>query len=132
MKGTTMPDSQRCPHCKRINEVLTRVGDRWSVLVIISLSEYGTLRFNELKRNLGISQRMLSLTLRELERDGLVNRTYYPTIPPKVEYNLTAMGESFRQPVNALGNWALENLANIDKARDIYDAAAESKTVAAA
>lgn len=127
-----MPDSQQCPHCKRINEVLTRVGDRWSVLVIISLSEYGTLRFNELKRNLGISQRMLSLTLRELERDGLVNRTYYPTIPPKVEYNLTAMGESFRQPVNALGNWALENLANIDKARDIYDAAAESKTVAAA
>ena len=132
MKGTTMPDSQQCPPCKRINEVLTRVGDRWSVLVIISLSEYGTLRFNELKQNLGISQRMLSLTLRELERDGLVNRTYYPTIPPKVEYNLTAMGESFRQPVNALGNWALENLANIDKARDIYDAAAESKTVAAA
>lgn len=132
MKGTTMPDSQQCPHCKRINEVLTRVGDRWSVLVIISLSQYGTLRFNELKRNLGISQRMLSLTLRELERDGLVNRTYYPTIPPKVEYNLTAMGESFREPVNALGNWALENLANIDKARDTYDAAAESQTVAAA
>jgi len=127
-----MPDSQQCPHCKRINEVLTRVGDRWSVLVIISLSQYGTLRFNELKRNLGISQRMLSLTLRELERDGLVNRTYYPTIPPKVEYNLTAMGESFREPVNALGNWALENLANIDKARDTYDAAAESQTVAAA
>lgn len=132
MKGTTMSVSQQCPHCKRINEVLTRVGDRWSVLVIISLSEYGTLRFNELKRNLGISQRMLSLTLRELERDGLVNRTYYPTIPPKVEYNLTSMGESFREPVNALGNWALENLANIDKARDIYDTAAESQTVAAA
>ena len=112
-----------CPDCKRINEVLTRVGDRWSVLVIISLSEYGTLRFNELKRNLGISQRMLSLTLRELVRDGLVKRTQYPTIPPKVEYTLTAMGESFREPVTALGMWALENLTKIDAAREDYDAA---------
>jgi len=112
-----------CPDCKRINEVLTRVGDRWSVLVIISLSEYGTLRFNELKRNLGISQRMLSLTLRELVRDGLVKRTQYPTIPPKVEYTLTAMGESFREPVTALGMWALENLTKIDTAREDYDAA---------
>ncbi|MEP2990766.1 MAG: helix-turn-helix domain-containing protein [Parasphingorhabdus sp.] len=119
--------SQQCPNCQRINEVLTRVGDRWSVLVIISLAEYGTLRFNELKRNLGISQRMLSRTLRELERDGLVNRTYYPTIPPKVEYNLTPMGESFREPVNALGSWALENLATIDAAREIYDTAAEKQ-----
>ena len=112
-----------CPDCKRINEVLTRVGDRWSVLVIISLSEYGTLRFNELKRNLGISQRMLSRTLRELVRDGLVSRTQYPTIPPKVEYALTAMGESFREPVTALGIWALDNLAEIDAAREDYDAA---------
>ena len=119
--------SEQCPNCKRISEVLTRVGDRWSVLVIISLSQYGTLRFNELKRNLGISQRMLSRTLRELERDGLVNRTYHPTIPPKVEYNLTSMGESFREPVNALGQWALENLVTIDAARESYDAAAERK-----
>ncbi|GAA6156428.1 helix-turn-helix domain-containing protein [Pyruvatibacter sp. HU-CL02332] len=130
-KGTNMAVSgsatQQCPNCKRINEVLTRVGDRWSVLVIISLAQYGTLRFNELKRNLGISQRMLSRTLRELERDGLVNRTYHPTIPPKVEYNLTAMGESFREPVNALGQWALENLVTIDAARETYDAAAERK-----
>jgi DNA-binding HxlR family transcriptional regulator len=111
------------PDCRRINEVLTRVGDRWSVLVIISLSEYGTLRFNELKRNLGISQRMLSLTLRELVRDGLVSRTQYPTIPPKVEYALTAMGESFREPVTALGIWALDNLSEIDAAREDYDAA---------
>ena len=116
-----MSDSKQCPDCERINEVLTRVGDRWSVLVIISLSEYGTLRFNELKRNLGISQRMLSLTLKKLERDGLVDRTYYPTIPPKVEYKLTSMGKSLREPVNALGMWALNNLANIDKAREKYD-----------
>lgn len=116
-----MLDDDRCPDCKRINEVLSRVGDRWSVLVVISLAQYGTLRFNELKRNLGISQRMLSLTLKELERDGLVNRTQHPTIPPKVEYNLTAMGESFREPVAVLGNWALDNLAKIDGARAAYD-----------
>lgn len=124
-KGTAMLDSEKCPQCQRINEVLSRVGDRWSVLVVISLSQYGTMRFNELKRNLGISQRMLSLTLRGLERDGLVNRIYHPTIPPKVEYNLTPMGESFREPVAVLGSWALENLATIDAARSTYDAAAD-------
>lgn len=119
-------NAEQCPDCLRINEVLTRVGDRWSVLVIISLSQYGTLRFNELKRNLGISQRMLSLTLRELVRDGLVLRKQYATIPPKVEYTLTEMGESFREPVNALGIWALENLTNIDAARANYDESASS------
>lgn len=126
-KGTAMLDSEECPECKRINEVLSRVGDRWSVLVVISLSQYGTMRFNALKRNLGISQRMLSLTLRGLERDGLVNRTYHPTIPPKVEYDLTPMGESFRKPVAVLGSWALENLASIDTARAKYDATAEKE-----
>lgn len=122
-----MQDAQQCPDCKRINEVLSRVGDRWSVLVIISLSQYGTLRFNELKRNLGISQRMLSRTLRELERDGLVNRTQYSTIPPKVEYTLTPLGQSFREPVAKLGSWALENLATIDGAREAYDGQAEQQ-----
>lgn len=113
--------SEECPDCGRINEVLSRVGDRWSVLVIISLAEYGTLRFNALKRNLGISQRMLSLTLKKLERDGLVSRNYHPTIPPKVEYSLTEMGQSFKDPVSALGIWALKNLSEIDKARADYD-----------
>ena len=116
-----MPEDAQCPECSRINGVLSRVGDRWSVLVVISLSQYETLRFNELKRHLGISQRMLSLTLRELERDGLVNRTYYATIPPKVEYRLSEMGESFREPVMALGQWALDNLTAIDAAREAYD-----------
>ena len=122
--GTEMLNSEKCPDCARISEVLTRVGDRWSVLVIISLSEYGTLRFNELKRNIGISQRMLSLTLKKLERDGLVNRNYHPTIPPKVEYSLTKMGKSFREPVSAIGTWALNNLKKIDEARAKYDIAA--------
>lgn len=121
-----MSDSVACPNCARINEVLSRVGDRWSVLVVISLSQYGTLRFNELKRNLDISQRMLSLTLKKLERDGLVQRTQYPTIPPKVEYKLTPMGNSFREPVKAIGAWAMANLAKIDDARAKYDRAEES------
>ena len=116
-----MSADTQCPNCKRINDVLSRVGDRWSVLVIVSLAEYGTLRFNELKRNLGISQRMLSLTLKELERDGLVNRTQHPTIPPKVEYTLTTLGDSFRTPVTALGEWALNHLSDIDAARLSYD-----------
>ncbi|MCW1932229.1 winged helix-turn-helix transcriptional regulator [Pararhodobacter zhoushanensis] len=117
-----MLDSEQCPDCKRIGAVLSRVGDRWSVLVVVSLAEHGTLRFNELKRTLGISQRMLSLTLKEMERDGLVSRTYHPTIPPKVEYTLTALGQSFRQPVTALSRWAIENLGRIDAARTAYDA----------
>lgn len=116
-----MNSSAQCPDCQRIHDVLSRVGDKWSVLVITSLSQYGILRFNELKRHLGISQRMLSRTLRELERDGLVTRTQFPTIPPKVEYSLTELGESFKDPVRALGYWALENLPAIDAARENYD-----------
>ena len=122
-----MPFSEKCPDCQRINDVLKRVGDRWSVLVIISLAQYGTLRFSELKCNLGISQRMLSVTLRRLERDGLVKRAYFSTIPPRVEYSLTPMGESFRGPVTALGNWALEHLADIDTARERFDSAAANQ-----
>ncbi len=126
-----MAEDAKCPDCKRINEVLTRVGDRWSVLVVISLAEYGTLRFNELKRHLGISQRMLSLTLKELERDGLVSRTYHAVIPPKVEYALTELGQSFREPVKVLGVWALDNLATIDAARAAYDAQSEEQAKSA-
>ncbi|WP_246476061.1 winged helix-turn-helix transcriptional regulator [Roseibium litorale] len=120
-EGTVLKAEGKCKDCSRINEVLSRVGDRWSVLIVISLANYGILRFNELKRNLGISQRMLSLTLRELERDGMVNRTYHPTIPPKVEYSLTPLGKSFREPLKGLGQWALNNLPAIDQARQRYD-----------
>ncbi|MFY0620836.1 MAG: helix-turn-helix transcriptional regulator [Pelagimonas sp.] len=113
---------QACPECSRINDVLSRVGDRWSLLIVMSLERYGVLRFNELKRNLGISQRMLSLKLRDLERDGMVNRAQYPTIPPKVEYTLTPLGESFKEPAKALGKWALDNLPEIDASRERFDA----------
>ena len=122
--------NEECPDCKRINKVLSRVGDRWSLLIVISLGQYGTMRFNQLKRNLGISQRMLSLTMKELERDGLVNRTYHTTIPPTVEYDLTELGKSFRDSVSVLGYWALEHLAEIDKARDVYDSIEAKNTKA--
>ncbi|MEY4983503.1 MAG: hypothetical protein RIR62_1769 [Pseudomonadota bacterium] len=109
--------------CQTINAVLSRVGDRWSVLVIFALRD-GRRRFNELKRELDISQRMLSLTLRDLERDGLVSRHYHPTIPPKVEYELTALGQSLRGPVGILADWALTNQTAIDAARAAFDAQA--------
>lgn len=107
--------------CQTINAVLSRVGDRWSVLVIFTLRN-GRKRFNELKRELNISQRMLSLTLRDLERDGLVSRHYHPTIPPKVEYELTPLGHSLRGPVGVMAEWALANHAAIDAARVAFDA----------
>ena len=108
--------------CMTVRGVLARVGDKWSILVIMTLSE-GPRRFSELQRSVeGISQRMLTLTLRGLERDGFVTRTMFPTIPPKVEYELTPMGQSLREPVNALGGWVQANLPAIAAARDNFDA----------
>jgi DNA-binding HxlR family transcriptional regulator len=107
--------------CAIVNTVLTRIGDKWSVLIVMLLAE-GPCRFNELKRRIGdISQRMLTLTLRGLERDGLVSRTIYPTIPPRVEYRLTDLGHSLREPVEALGKWAFSNYDRIFQARTDYD-----------
>ena len=110
--------------CRGISEVLARVGDKWSVLVVSALGD-GPKRFNELRRGLGsISQRMLTLTLRGLERDGLVKRTVFPTIPPRVDYELTALGCSLLKPVNDLSDWARKNRAAMEKARARFDAAA--------
>ncbi|MFC0575903.1 winged helix-turn-helix transcriptional regulator [Paraburkholderia solisilvae] len=100
---------------------MTRVGDKWSVLVVILLGD-DSKRFNEIKRMAdGISQRMLTLTLRGLERDGLVTRTIYPTKPPRVDYELTALGRSLCEPVRALGMWAQIHLAEIEDARRAFD-----------
>ena len=88
---------------------------------MIALKGRQVMRFNELKRHLGITQRMLSLTLRELERDGLVNRTAYATVPPTVEYELTDLGQSFAETIGVMGEWAVEHLAEIDRARAEYD-----------
>ena len=113
--------------CTPVREILSRVGDKWSILVVMLLSER-PWRFNELKRSIeGMSQRMLTLTLRNLERDGLATRTVYPTVPPSVEYALTPLGRSLCAPVVALGLWAQEHNGQIDAARRRYDAAAPKK-----
>ena len=107
--------------CLAVNSVLARVGDKWSVLIIVLLGD-GKMRFNELKRMVGgISQRMLTLTLRGLERDGLVTRTVFPTVPPRVEYELTDLGRSLWTAVEPLGNWARGNVGTIQTARQNFD-----------
>ena len=111
--------------CRAISEVLSRVGDKWTVLVVESLGD-GPKRFNELRRGLGsISQRLLTLTLRGLERDGLVTRTVTPTIPPRVDYELTKLGRSLREPVNSLALWARQNRTAMEAARGRFDAAGD-------
>jgi DNA-binding HxlR family transcriptional regulator len=111
--------------CRAVSEVLARVGDKWTILVVGELGN-GPRRFNEIRKALGsISQRMLTLTLRGLERDGLVTRTVFPTIPPKVEYELTALGRSLLAPVSGIGLWARQNRAAIQKARQRFDAVAD-------
>lgn len=107
--------------CRAVSSVLARVGDKWSVLIIVLLGD-GTRRFNEIKRMVGgISQRMLTLTLRGLERDGLVKRTQFPTIPPRVEYELTPLGRSLWDAVEPLGAWARSHVKHITRARAAFD-----------
>src|SRR5882757_10025844 len=114
--------------CRAVSEVLSRVGDKWTVLVVGELGN-GPKRFNEIRRALGsISQRMLTLTLRGLERDGLVTRTVFPTIPPRVDYELTKLGRSLLEPVSGIGLWARQNRAVIHEARLRFDNAADANS----
>jgi len=118
----SLTDTSLHANCSAMSDVLSRIGDKWSVMVVGMLSRNGTLRFNELKRMInGVSQRMLTLTLRNLERDGLVSRTIYPEVPPRVEYCLTEMGKTLQGPINALWDWSAEHHHSIVDARDIYD-----------
>lgn len=111
--------------CISVREILDRVGDRWSIYVVAQLRE-GPQRFNALQRAIeGISQRMLTRTLRSLERDGLISRTVYPTNPPQVEYELTPLGASLVQSLMVLLNWADSNCNQIQNARANYDARAD-------
>jgi DNA-binding HxlR family transcriptional regulator len=113
--------------CRAISAVLARVGDKWSVLIVSRLGN-GPMRFNELKRDIGgISQRMLTLTLRGLERDGLITRTVFPTVPPRVDYELTTLGRSLLVPVSALGDWARKNMSRIEDAQTKFDGRVEKK-----
>ena len=117
----------RLDACPAVREVLSRVGDKWSVLIVVVLGE-GRRRFSELRRSIdGISQRMLTLTLKDLERDGLVTRTVHPTIPPRVEYDLTPLGRTLLDPIAALATWAAENKTAIHAAQARYDARAAQR-----
>ncbi len=118
----SLTDTSQVANCSAMSDVLNRIGDKWSVMVVGMLGRNGTLRFNELKRMInGVSQRMLTLTLRNLERDGLVTRTIYPEVPPRVEYSLTQLGKTLQEPIASLWDWSAENHHAIIEARTIYD-----------
>lgn len=107
--------------CRAVSEVLQRIGDKWSLLVVRRLGD-GSMRFNELRAAIGgISQKMLTTTLRTLERDGFVTRTVFPTIPPRVVYELTALGRELEIPVKGLAEWAIANTGRITEARQRFD-----------
>ncbi|TCV96356.1 HxlR family transcriptional regulator [Luteibacter rhizovicinus] len=107
--------------CRAISSILARVGDKWTVLIVVLLGD-GPKRFNEIKRMVGgISQRMLTFTLRGLERDGLVTRTVYPTTPPRVDYELTKLGSTLWTAVEPLGSWARNHVSEILTSRKQYD-----------
>lgn len=111
--------------CQRASNALARIGDKWAILILMQL-ETEKRRFSELRRAIGgISQKMLALTLRGLERDGYITRTVYPTKPPSVEYALTNLGRELVVPVNMLGTWVLANLHRIEAARGRFDAEAD-------
>ena len=121
--NTRSPELEHTPANCHAREMLARVGDKWSVYVIHVLGDAGTLRFNELRgRVAGISQRMLTVTLRGMERDGLVTRKVYPEVPPRVEYALTKLGRTLRQLVRGLVQWSGAHLTEVDAARVAYDA----------
>ncbi|MEM4986083.1 helix-turn-helix domain-containing protein [Collimonas sp. H4R21] len=125
MQVTVKLPDHKSEDCRAISSVLARVGDKWSVLIIVLLGD-GPKRFNEIKRAVGgISQRMLTLTLRGLERDGLVTRTQFPTIPPRVDYELTDLGRSLWSAVEPLGVWARSHVGHITKARAGFDEKAD-------
>lgn len=118
------------PVCRTISSLLARIGDKWTVLVVQTLGD-GPRRFNELRREIpSVSQRMLTLTLRNLERDGLVNRTVTPSIPPRVDYELTELGQSLQGPICGLATWALENVESIHEAQARFDSQREDSIAA--
>jgi DNA-binding HxlR family transcriptional regulator len=128
-----MVDSRTCASreggeevCGAISDMLARIGDKWSLLIVTTLGE-GPMRFNELRRHIAdISQKMLSSTLKVLERDGLVSRTVLPSAPPQVEYALTDLGRELLVPVSALAGWTAQNTKRILIARAEYDSRAEA------
>jgi DNA-binding HxlR family transcriptional regulator len=118
---TATPDHPLRQDCQRVSQILARIGEKWSMLVVMLLRD-GPRRFNDIRRNTaGISQQMLTRTLRGLERDGIVTRTIHPTSPPQVEYSLTPLGSSMSEPVLAFGEWVRAHLGEFDAARRRFD-----------
>jgi DNA-binding HxlR family transcriptional regulator len=118
------------PTCRTISTLLSRIGDKWTVLVVQTLGD-GSKRFNELRREIpSVSQRMLTLTLRNLERDGLVSRTVTPTIPLRVDYELTKLGRSLQKPICQLAGWAIDNVDAIHQSQARFDAARDEAVAA--
>lgn len=114
------------PVCRTISTLLSRIGDKWTVLVVQTLGD-GSKRFNELRREIpSVSQRMLTLTLRNLERDGLVSRTVTPSIPPRVDYALTELGKTLIPPIKAVAGWAIEHREEVADARSNFDTAKQA------
>ena len=117
--------------CLAVVQVLDRIGDKWTVMVVGSLAD-GPMRFNAILRKIGaISHRMLTLTLRGLERDGLVERRVFATVPPMVEYELTDLGRSLIAPLWEVARWALANQEQVEKARSVYDRRVDGKSAGA-
>jgi DNA-binding HxlR family transcriptional regulator len=112
------PYERGCPS----RDLLDQVGSKWAVLVLGELGKHGTCRFSRLRQRLaGVSEKMLTQTLRTLERDGLVRRTVYPEVPPRVEYDLTPLGQTLREPLKALTEWSVRHVPEVLAARDEYD-----------
>ncbi|MCO5973852.1 winged helix-turn-helix transcriptional regulator [Actinoallomurus soli] len=116
------PYERGCPS----RDVLDRIGDKWTVLVLGELGRHGVCRYTQLRKQLsGVSEKMLTQTLRALERDGIVRRTVYPTVPARVEYALTPLGQTLREPLRALTEWSTRHIAEVLAAREEYDTNAE-------
>ncbi|HDR9238105.1 MULTISPECIES: winged helix-turn-helix transcriptional regulator [Burkholderia cepacia complex] len=125
MPATAPSEPGANPSCQKVNQILARMGDKWTILTITRLAQQPR-RFNELKRLIGgISQQMLTRTLKALERDGMVTRTVYPTVPPQVEYALTELGGSLSLPLMQLATWVLDHLDQIEMHRALHDHVAD-------
>ena len=126
---TTLLHDPASQDCRAISSVLARVGDKWTVLIVVLLGD-GPMRFNEIRRMVGgISQRMLTFTLRGLERDGLVTRTVFPTTPQRVDYELTRLGSTLRKAVDPLSSWARAHASEILASREKFDGKAPANAV---
>ena len=117
-----LPELDAASDCRALGQIIDRIADKWAVMVVGHLAQGDTLRFNELMRAIpGVSHRMLTLTLRALQRDGIVRRTPHATIPPRVDYALTPLGLSLTSPLKALAGWASENRQAVEEARVSFD-----------